>query len=450
MIKRNNPNATAASIANTHIFLSLLYSQNLSKRDHFNLNSMKNQSTLPLLALLLCLLVACKTETISPAPIPAKKTTSLNPSDPAKSAIVPQISPISPSISQLKVSDWSQLKEWEQDRVLPAWAAFIQSCNALNKQLLWRETCIKASAIKHPSEHTVKQFFRHHFIPHQVMNPDGSDEGLITGYYEPLLKGSRTPSAQYRYPVYAPPDELLVIDLGDVYPELKNLQLRGRLEGRKVVPYYSRAEIENKPASLKGRELLWVNDRVELFFLQIQGSGRIVLENGEIIRVGYAEQNGHPYQSIGRLLAQRGELPLESTSMQGIKRWGQQNPDKLTELLHQNSRYIFFRELPNNLSGPVGALGVPLTTGRSLAIDPRAIPQGAPVFLSTTWPNTSKPLNRLMVAQDTGSAIKGGVRADFFWGFGQEAAEQAGKMKQKGKMWVLLPRNYSPHLQAQK
>lgn len=410
---------------------------------------MKNQSTLSFLALLLLLLAACKTETISPAPIPAKAPSSSDTSEASKS-IVPQASPISPSISQLKPADWSQLKEWEQDTLLPAWTAFLQSCNTLNKQLLWRETCKKASTIKHPTDNSIKHFFKHHFIPHQVLNLDGSAEGLITGYYEPLLKGSRTPSQQYRFPLYAPPDELLVIELADVYPELKNLQLRGRLEGRKVVPYYSRAEIENGPTSLKGSELLWVNDQIELFFLQIQGSGRIILENGEILKVGYADQNGHPYQSIGKLLAQRGELPLASASMQGIKQWGQQNPDKLIELLHQNSRYIFFRELPNNLSGPIGALGVPLTAGRSLAVDPRAIPQGSPVFLSTTWPNSNKPLNRLMVAQDAGSAIKGGVRADFFWGFGPEAANQAGKMKQKGKMWVLLPKNYSTQLQAQK
>lgn len=407
---------------------------------------MKNQSTLAVLAFLLGLLTACKTDTISPAPVP----TPSSPTASAKTPVNPSPSPITPSISKLKAVDWSQLKQWEQDTFLPAWSAFLQSCNALRNQPLWRESCNQANAIKQPNENTIRHFFKHHFIPHQVFNLDGSDEGLITGYYEPLLRGSRTPNHQYRYPLYAPPDELLIIDLGDVYPELKNLQLRGRLEGRKVVPYYSRAEIENNLPALKGRELLWVDDQVELFFLQIQGSGRIVLENGEILRVGYAEQNGHPYQSIGRLLVERGELPLERASMQGIKYWGQQNPDKLTELLHQNSRFIFFRELPDNLPGPVGALGVPLTAGRSLAIDPRAVPQGAPVLLSTTWPNTNQPLNRLMVAQDTGSAIKGGVRADFFWGYGQEAANQAGKMKQKGKMWVLLPKNYASQLQARK
>ena len=267
----------------------------------------------------------------------------------------------------------------------------------------------------------LRQFFESRFVPHQVLNSDGSGDGLITGYYEPLLKGSRKQSTRYRYPLYTTPDELLVVDLGEIYPELKNMRLRGRLQGRKVVPYYSRSEIERNPAPLQGKELLWVDDAIDLFFLQIQGSGRVELENGEIVRVGYSEQNGHPYKSIGRLLVERGELPLEKASMQGIKTWGQRNPAKLNELLQQNSSFVFFRELPDGLPGPLGSLGVPLTAGRSLAVDPRAIPQGAPVFLATTWPNTDKQLYRLMVAQDTGGAIKGNVRADFFWGFGTEA-----------------------------
>ena len=260
------------------------------------------------------------------------------------------------------------------------------------------------------------------------------------------MHGSRKPTERYRFPLYTAPNELLVIDLGTVYPEIENTKLRGRLDGRNVVPFYSRAEIMNNPEILDGYELLWVDDEVELFFLQIQGSGRIALENGDILKIGYAEHNGHPYRSIGKLLVQNGELPLENASMQGIKQWGQQNPVKLNDLLQQNSRFIFFRELPDNLSGPLGALGVPLTAGRSLAIDPRAVPQGSPVFLATTWPNTNKPLQRLMVAQDTGNAIKGNVRADFFWGFGPEAENQAGKMKQSGKMWVLIPRDFSSRL----
>ena len=391
---------------------------------------MKNQLSFLAVASLL-LLNACTTMQIGARVAPEKPAASVPPAVP-------------PPIALLKPTDWGALTGWTDDDILPAWDAFLRSCAVLRNQPLWQETCIQADAMRGQDGATLRQFFESRFVPHQVLNSDGDGNGLITGYYEPLLKGSRKRSGRYRYPLYTTPDELLVVDLSEVYPELKNMRLRGRLQGRKVVPYYSRSEIENNPASLQGRELLWVDDAVDLFFLQIQGSGRVALENGEVVRIGYSEQNGHPYKSIGKLLVERGELPLEKASMQGIKAWGQRNPAKLNELLQQNSSFVFFRELPAGMSGPLGALGVPLTAGRSLAIDPRAIPQGAPVFLATTWPNTSKQLHRLMVAQDTGGAIKGGVRADFFWGFGQEAGDQAGKMKQSGKMWVLMPNGYVP------
>jgi len=209
------------------------------------------------------------------------------------------------------------------------------------------------------------------------------------------------------------------------------------------VPYPTRKEIEAANGNgFKGRPIAWAEDPVELFFLQIQGSGRIELPDGAHLRVGYADQNGHPYLSIGKLLVERGELKLEQASMQGIKDWGAKNPDKLPELLASNPSFVFFRELPNDLPGPLGALGVPLTGGRSIAIDPRFIPLGAPVFLATTQPNSPLPLNRLVMAQDTGGAIRGGVRADFFWGFGNAAGELAGRMKQRGRMWVLLPKDF--------
>lgn len=414
---------------------------------------MKNQISFFSLALLL-FLGACTTapvSVISPPVVPEKPPVSVIP-PPAVPSPVP---PIVPPVATLKASDWSALPGWADDDLAAAWGAFLQSCAALKNQSqpLWQAVCAEAAAMQRTDNATLRQFFESRFVPHQVVNADGSIDGLVTGYYEPLLQGSRKPSRRYPYPLYATPDDLLVVDLSAVYPELKNMRLRGRLQGRKVVPYYSRAEIDGgvnhgtAPSfPLQGRELVWVEDAVELFFLQIQGSGRVKLENGEMMRVGYAEQNGYPYKSIGRLLVERGELPLEKASMQGIKAWGRQNPDKLGELLQQNPSYVFFRELPADPSGklgPPGALGVPLTAGRSLAIDPRSVPQGAPVFLATTWPNSEQPLNRLMLAQDTGGAIKGGVRADFFWGFGAEAGNQAGKMKQMGKMWVLLPNNYS-------
>lgn len=357
--------------------------------------------------------------------------------------IPPVVVPPKP-VPTLQASTWDAMPNWTDDNFVQVWDTFLQSCNVLKAQPSWQPVCLTAEFFEHKNNQALRLFFELNFTPYQVINPDGSDEGLITGYYEPLIHGSHTPSKRYRYPVYAVPDDLLVVDLSNIYPELKNLRLRGRVVGKKIVPYYSRAEIERGDSALKGRELLWADDAVELFFLQIQGSGRVKLDTGETIRIGYAEQNGYPYKSIGRLLVERGELPLEKASMQGIRMWGVQNPQKLAELLNENPSYIFFRELPSNIAGPIGALGVPLTPGRSLAIDPRTIPQGVPVYLATTWPNTNKPLNRLMLAQDTGGAIKGGVRADFFWGFGEEAANQAGKMKQSGKMWVLLPSGYEP------
>ncbi len=398
---------------------------------------MKIQLSFPVITLVL-LLNACTSET---APLPDE----LNKiEEPISSISKEQI--IKPN---LVVTDWSQLTGWSNDDILPAWDAFLQSCEVLTNQRQWKEVCTAAATIHQPDNVDLREFFETYLSPHQILNNDGSDDGLVTGYYEPLLYGSREPSDRFRYPLHTSPDSLLSVDLAEVYPEFENISPRGRYDGDKIVPYYTRAEIKQFPDLLRHHEFLWVDNEVELFFLQIQGSGRVVLEDGEILRIGYANHNGHPYSSIGKLLVERNELPLEQASMQGIKRWGEENPDKLDELLHQNSRYIFFRELPNDISGPLGAMGVPLTAGRSIAIDPRAVPQGAPVFLETTWPNTDIELQRLMVAQDTGSAIKGNVRVDFFWGFGQEAAEQAGKMKQKGKIWVLLPNGYTSSMIAQ-
>mgnify|MGYP002066455813 FL=1 len=251
-----------------------------------------------------------------------------------------------------------------------------------------------------------------------------------------------TRSARYRYPVYGVPDDPLTIDLCELYPQLKSMRLRGRLEGRRVVPYFDRAQIDGGVAPVAGKEIAWVEDPVELFFLQIQGSGRVRLDSGETVMLGYADQNGFPYRSLGRLLVDRGDLPLERASMQGIKAWAKQNPDKLQQALNYNASYVFFREMPADLPGPLGALGVPLTARRSIAVDARYIPLGAPVFLATTMPNSRETLNRLMLAQDTGGAIRGAVRADFFWGFGDEAATLAGRMRQSGKMWVFLPNGY--------
>jgi membrane-bound lytic murein transglycosylase A len=277
-----------------------------------------------------------------------------------------------------------------------------------------------------------------------VINADETSTGLVTGYYEPLLKGSLVRTKRYPYPVYGTPQDMLTIDLSSVYPDLKYRRLRGRIDGNRVVPYLDRADIEGAGEPLKGLEIAWVEDPVELFFLHIQGSGQIELGSGELVRIGYADQNGHPFRSMARLLIQNGEIPAERASMQGIKDWARHNPKKLQRYLNANPSYVFFKILPKDLPGPIGTLGVPLTSERSIAVDQRVVPLGVPVYLATTWPATPRSLNRLMVAQDTGGAIAGGVRVDFYWGFGDAAGSQAGRMRQQGRMWVLLPKGYVP------
>ena len=335
---------------------------------------------------------------------------------------------------------WPELPGWRQDNHAEALPALLMSCRVLSKQAAWREVCEAAPAIK--GREAARLFFENHFAPYRVAGADGALDGLITGYYEPTLRGSRKPSARNRYPVYGAPDDLLALELGELAPDLKSTATRVRLDGKRVVPYYSRAQIDGDEAPLRGKEIAWAEDAIDLFFLQVQGSGRIALEEGGVMRVGFAGHNGHPYRSIGRVLIERGDLSVERASMQGIKAWARANPAKLSGLLNQNPRYVFFRELAGNGAPPPGALGVPLTPERSIAVDPRYVPLGAPVHIATTWPNTDKPLQRLMLAQDTGGAIRGAVRADFFWGAGEKAAREAGRMQQSLRLWVLLPNGY--------
>jgi membrane-bound lytic murein transglycosylase A len=343
-----------------------------------------------------------------------------------------------------ELQDWSALPDWANDNLSEALPAFTLSCDALKSAPAWAGACAAAAQIRKSDPMAARDFFESAFVPWLVRNPDGGSEGLVTGYYEPLLHGSRVFGGSYRYPVYGVPPDLLVIDLAEANPELKGIRLRGRMQDKKVVAYYTRAEIERGLAPLRGREILWVDDAVELFFLQVQGSGRVRLPGGETLRLGFAEHNGHPYVSIGRLLVARGELSVDKASMQGIKQWAANNPARLGWLLQQNPAYVFFREMPDSPPGPVGAQGVPLTPGRSIAVDPMTTPLGAPVFLSTTSPGSARPLNRLVIAQDTGTAIKGAVRADFFWGFGEEAGQAAGRMRGRGRMWILYPRGFLP------
>ena len=352
-----------------------------------------------------------------------------------------EIPPPEVKVEPLKQVPWAQVDGWLLDRPAAALVAFQQSCKAIGKREKWQQSCSQAVAISPVGEKNSRDFFELYFQPYQVRNADGSAEGLITGYYGPELLGSRVPTEEYKYPLYKLPDDMLIVDLDTLYPELSTYRLRGRVVGNRVVPYFERSEIDNGDNPLVGQELFWVKDPVDLFFLHIQGSGRIRLPSGELVMVGYANQNGHPYRSIGKLLLERNEMTRDQMSMQNIRKWVAENPDAGRQLLAENPSYVFFRELSAEFQSPPGALGIPLTALRSLAVDPRTIPLGAPVFLSTTFPGTDFPLKQLMVAQDTGGAIKGDVRADFFWGMGNDAGKIAGKMKQRGRLWVLLPKD---------
>ncbi len=342
----------------------------------------------------------------------------------------------------LKPAQWSDIDGFAQDDLSSAWPAWLKSCSTLINKPQWQVACAAAKPLNKPNKQAVQAYFSQYFNVYATTNQDGSNTGLVTGYYEPLLKGSRSQSAQYPYPLYRQPSDLVTVNLGEIYPELKYKRVRGKLANNKLIPYLTRAEIEANPSPLAGNELVWIDDIIDVFFLQVQGSGLVKLDNGGEVHVGYADQNGHAYNSIGRLLVERSELSADQASMQGIKNWARNNLAKLRDLLNSNPSYVFFKELPAGLSGPPGALGVPITTERSVAIDPKYIPLGAPIFLSTTQPNSTAPLKRLMVAQDTGGAIKGGVRADFFWGAGNQAGAKAGAMKQQGKIWVLLPKDF--------
>jgi membrane-bound lytic murein transglycosylase A len=338
-------------------------------------------------------------------------------------------------------STFGALPGWQQDDLREAWPAFIGSCKVLVRKDDWKEPCTAAAGVSAADGAAIRQFFESFFVPNQVRAADGADTGLITGYYEPMLHGARMRGGAFQTPLYRVPDDLLTVELGSVYPELKNMRLRGRLVGKKVVPYNTRAEIER--ADISGKELLWVDDPVEAFFLEVQGSGRVKLDDtGETVRLAYAEQNGHPYKAIGRWLVEKGELTVPQATAQGIKAWIAANPTRRQELFNANPSYIFFKEerLPDPSVGPKGALGVPLTPARSVAVDPSFLPLGAPVYLATTRAGSDIPMQRLMVGQDTGGAIRGAVRADFFYGFGSDAANSAGLMKQQGRIWVLLPK----------
>ena len=321
----------------------------------------------------------------------------------------------------------SRLPGWQQDDTFEAFPPLLASCRKIETysatQVLgsgglaaeWRLPCAEIAQLRASlttnGGMALRQTMQAHFV---ALDPGAGTAALVTGYYEPELKGSRIQDAAHPYPLYRLPPDPTAFD---------------------------RAQIDGGALAGQGLELLWVNDRVEAFFLHVQGSGRVRLDSGEVVRVGFAGTNERPYASIGKAIVDAGIMTKEQASLQTIRAYLNAHPDEIDDWLHRNPRYVFFKEAPADPNaGPLGALGVPLTAKRSIAVDPAVVALNLPVWLDTTVPGTNAPLRRLVVAQDKGSAIKGPGRIDLFWGAGEQAEAMAGPMRQQGTYWVIVPR----------
>jgi membrane-bound lytic murein transglycosylase A len=330
--------------------------------------------------------------------------------------------------NRMELTNFYDIEGFFEDDLNYALDVFKKDCKRSKRYVLFKDICHKAQF-----ETDGRKFFIINFQPYKLYDSKSSDEGIITGYYEPLLYGSLTKTKRYKYPVYKIPKNLIISD--DV--KLKDYKLRGKIIENKIVPYDTRAQIEANPNNPNLEVIAYVDDKYDLFSLHVQGSGKIQLENGKIINVGYGQQNGWPFTGIGTYMLEKGYVTRNEMSIQGIKNFFIKNPSKIDEVLNINDSYIFFRI---SKDGAAGSLGSVLTAKRNLAVDSDFIALGMPVFLNTKNPVTKQSINQLMVAADVGGAIKGEIRADFFWGFGPEAFDYAGRMKEKGKMYILMPK----------
>lgn len=378
-----------------------------------------------MMALIVGALAACST---APTPRPARPGAIPMPPATAGTALPDDTAPLPPAMAQPRSRwvpvRWAELPGFADDALHEAWNAWIKSCE--RPQPPFTALCSEVRQLSIANADEQRAWMVRRLQPYRVEAADGNAEGLLTSYYEPMIDAARQPGNGYTVPVYGLP---------------------AGHGARK--PWYTRQQIDTLPepqAALRGRAIAWLRDPVESMVLHIQGSGRLQITEADgsitTARVTYAGTNDQPYQSVGRWLLDQGAT--RDATWPGIRAWLAQNPQRTNELLWSNPRYVFFREEPlsplDAQFGPRGAQGVPLTPGRSIAVDRQSIPYGTPVWLASRGPQVS--MQRLVMAQDTGSAIRGGVRADFFWGFGDKAGELAGRMKQRGRMWVLLPRDY--------
>ncbi len=360
---------------------------------------------------------------------------------------------LKPTLKLQRVS-YSDIPAWKDDRQAESLAAFSKSCATISKMSPdkdfgaggsardWQAVC--ANIPSTITTDTARQFYEMNFIPYLASN-HGVEEGLFTGYYEASLKGSYTQTDVYQTPLRQRPDDLVMVNLGDFRPELKGQRIAGRVDDKgQLRPYEDRAAIETgKLPKAADKPLYWVDSAADAFFLQVQGSGLVTFSDGTTQRIGYDGQNGHPYTAIGKELIARGALTKDNVSMQTIRDWLSAHPDEADAVMRSNKSYVFFKKL--DTSAPVGAQGVELTPERSLAVDHSVWPYGVPMFIEAAPPEVGRdPIQRLMIAQDTGGAIIGVVRGDMFWGYGDKAAHNAGVMKSTGRLWALLPKSVTP------
>ncbi len=353
----------------------------------------------------------------------------------------------------LTKTEFSTLPDWASDDLKSFAPAFGRSCGRILRKdpsatfgeleqagtySDWQLICKNFAGVNVANSKELRSFFENNFIPHQISS-DNDPVGLFTGYYEASLKGSLTKKTPYTNPLHKRPDDLVMVQLGDFRDNLKGTRIAGRVINGRLKPYENRADIVKGNWAHNDKTLLWVDNAVDAFFVQIQGSGLVQMDDGSVMRIGYAGQNGHPYYAIGRELIKIGALTKENVSMQSIRTWLEQNPDRTNEIMNTNKSYVFFHKI--NGDGPLGAEGVALTAERSLAVDRTLISYGLPLWVDIENPaEQTSPIRRLMIAQDTGGAITGAVRGDVFWGYGKYAEEMAGKMNSKGRYWVLLPK----------
>lgn len=338
-------------------------------------------------------------------------------------------------------ADFADLPGWRQDDHAAAFNAFQRSCDSWRKQPDdrplsgifalgrigdWKKLC--SVPVRNGKE---QQFFEQWFKPYAVAN-NGTFDGLFTGYFVPELHGSNRPSVRYHVPIYRLPGDLV-----------KQGSQTGRLVNGQLQPYYDRGEIVAGALAGKGLELLWVDSEVDAFFMEVQGSGRVVMEDGRVVTLNYAGKNGRAYYAIGKTLVDSGEIPREAISMQTIRAWIAAHPQQGHDLMLKNQSYVFFRFGDTDpRQGPLGSMSVPLTAGHSLAVDRNYLPMGVPLWLDAEHPAAgNQRLRRLLMAQDTGGAIKGLLRGDVFWGQGPQAAELAGVMKSRGRYFLLIPKH---------